>query len=147
MTWVGRGMFWLQISDIMFNKWGKQARAEHCLAQLKLATTSSKLATNQLGASYPLATYQLVASKSSVGPQNYYAGCRLGVGWFPTVLIIRLSQPTSGDWLAGLGWAWQLSTSKIGLVGTRIHFDNQDNPGKRICQPFLWFLAPAKCRL
>ena len=25
------------------------------------------------------------------------------VGWFPTVVIIRLSQPPAGDWLAG---AW-----------------------------------------
>ena len=27
-----------------------------------------------------------------------------GVGWFPTVLRIRLSQPSAGDWLAG-AWA------------------------------------------
>ena len=26
-----------------------------------------------------------------------------GVGWFSTVLIIRLSQPPAGDWLVGLG--------------------------------------------
>ena len=78
-------------------------------AKLKLATTSSKLATNKLGASYPLATYQLAASWSSVGPQNYYSGCRVsyGVGWFPTVVIKRLCQPPAGDWLAGLGWAWE----------------------------------------
>ena len=24
-----------------------------------------------------------------------------GVGWFPTVMIIRLSLPPAGDWLAG----------------------------------------------
>ena len=30
--------------------------------------------------------------------------CRVyGVGWFPTVVIIRLSQPPAGDWLAGFG--------------------------------------------
>ena len=27
-----------------------------------------------------------------------------GVGWFPTVVRIRLSQPPPGDWLAG-AWA------------------------------------------
>ena len=25
-----------------------------------------------------------------------------GVGWFPTVVRIRLSQPPAGDWLAGV---------------------------------------------
>ena len=28
-----------------------------------------------------------------------------GVGWLLTVVIIRLSQPPSGDWLAA-AWAW-----------------------------------------
>ena len=32
-------------------------------------------------------------------------GCMYGVvGWFPTALRIRLSQPPAGDWLAG-AWA------------------------------------------
>ena len=32
-------------------------------------------------------------------------------GWFPTVVIIRLSQPPAWDWLAGLGWTWQYDLS------------------------------------
>ena len=41
------------------------------------------------------------------GRQNYYSGLRVYgvvVGWFPTVGIIRLSQPPAGYWLAG-AWA------------------------------------------
>ena len=29
------------------------------------------------------------------------------VRWFTTVVILRISQPQAGDWLACLGWAWQ----------------------------------------
>ena len=52
----------------------KLGRAVPSSAKLKLATTSYELWL-ELGASYPLATYQLEASWSSVGPQNYYSGC------------------------------------------------------------------------
>ena len=31
-------------------------------------------------------------------------GCGGVVGWFPTAVRIRLSQPPAGDWLAGV-WA------------------------------------------
>ena len=34
----------------------------------------------------------------------------VGGGWVTRItLIIRLSQPQAGDWLAGLGWAWKYS--------------------------------------
>ena len=36
-----------------------------------------------------------------------------GVGWFPTVVVIRLSQPPAGDWLAG-DWA-ELGKKEIHL--------------------------------
>ena len=34
----------------------------------------------------------------------------------PTALIIRLSQPQAGDWLAGLGYAWQKLVTLIAQV-------------------------------
>ena len=38
------------------------------------------------------------------------------VGWFPTAVIIRLSQPPAGDWLAG-AWAElsNISTKRVTL--------------------------------
>ena len=40
------------------------------------------------------------------GATAYLGGCHClsGVWWFPSALIIRLSQPRAGDWLAG-AWA------------------------------------------
>ena len=40
------------------------------------------------------------------GATAYLGGCHClsGVWWFPSALIIRLSQPPAGDWLAG-AWA------------------------------------------
>ena len=39
-----------------------------------------------------------------------------GLGWFPTVVVIRLSQPPAGDWLTG-AWA---ELGKIGLFKPRL---------------------------
>ena len=47
------------------------------------------------------------------GAAAYLGGCHClsGVWWFPSALIIRLSQPPAGDWLAG-AWA-ELGNIKI----------------------------------
>ena len=42
-------------------------------------------------------TYLLGASWSSEGPENYKSGWWMG-GWSTFTLIIRLSQPQTGDW-------------------------------------------------
>ena len=46
-----------------------------------------------------------------------------GLGWFPTVVVIRLSQPPAGDWPAG-DWAE--------LRKKEIHLYSKLKPGKII---------------
>ena len=49
------------------------------------------------------------------------ASCMVyGVGWFPTAVRIRLSQPPAGDWLAG-AWAELGNEMKCGKFDLRMH--------------------------
>ena len=58
------------------------------------------LVTHQLPTSWELAEALQDLKTTILG-----VGRVQGVWWFPTVVIVRLSQPPPGDWLAGLGWA------------------------------------------
>ena len=73
---------------------GKQAGAQQCQDQQSLSQLP--LAPSQLLTSWELVTYQLPTSWELAEALQDLKTTILRVWWFPTVVIIRLSQPPAG---------------------------------------------------